>query len=229
MRASRRRRTAVSASWRLDADHLERHVALELAVARPVHHAHAAARDLAQELVARAGEVGPLRDLAQAVEGAVARRLHDGSAPEESARLRAELLLARRDLAQRLEHRPAQLAARPVQVVRHLRHRQRRTPPPGPRSAAARPCLDVLEVVALEEPERRLAARAQAALPQRLDREREQARAPTRAGTPPRGRCRRSSWQLARLAVRVLRLERDERRSRRRASGAGRRAAVLAT
>ena len=68
----------------VDTDHLERHVALELAVARPVHDTHAAARHFSHELVARAREVGPLRDVAQAVEGAVARRLHLGSAPKRA-------------------------------------------------------------------------------------------------------------------------------------------------
>src|SRR5262249_61662045 len=65
-----------------DAQHLDRHLALEVAVAGQVHRAHPPARDRLQNLVAGLREVGPLRGRAQALERVVVQEPHDGTSPK---------------------------------------------------------------------------------------------------------------------------------------------------
>ena len=84
IRASRRSRAVVSASVHLGRHDLEGHLPPELAVAGDVDDAHAAPRHLLPELVPRAGEVRPLRDLPQVVEGPVAQLPHGTSTPRSA-------------------------------------------------------------------------------------------------------------------------------------------------
>ena len=99
-------------------DDLERDLAVEHGVARQVDDAHAAAPEDRDQLVARAGDVGTLEHRGQAIE----RRL--GNHPRQRPRLGLELLVARALFAQRLEHEPAELAARGGQLVGDVGRRQ---------------------------------------------------------------------------------------------------------
>jgi len=61
-------------------ENLQSHLAVELAVAGQVDRAHAAAAEAFDGLVARAGEVGPVGDLAQVLQRGVGDPLHSASA-----------------------------------------------------------------------------------------------------------------------------------------------------
>ena len=93
IRASRRSRCARLRVGQLRPHDLEGHVPTELAVARGIDDAHAAASHLVPELVPRTGKVRPLRDIAQVVEDPVAQRHQEDFDSQECSRLRAELLL----------------------------------------------------------------------------------------------------------------------------------------
>src|SRR5262249_25785165 len=81
---------------------LERDLASELAVVRRVHDAHAAAIQLAAQLVAGPGEVRPLEDFAQVLDRAVGEIPHGGSVPRRaraSARNSASVAVISRRVA----------------------------------------------------------------------------------------------------------------------------------
>src|SRR5882672_1071007 len=60
----------------------QRHAPLKPFILRGVHDAHAAARDAVQQAVVRAGEVGQVRGVAQAFEGAIGKKFHFASQPK---------------------------------------------------------------------------------------------------------------------------------------------------
>ena len=213
IRASRRSRARRLRVGQLRRHDLERHVATELAVARGVDDAHAAAGHLVPKLVPRPESPAIARRRAGG-RGRGRSSVLTAHRPRGGARLRAELLLGRGDLAQLLEHRRAQLAPGPVQVVRHLRDRQAELR--GERGVA-RPLVGVgaLEVVPLEEGERHLLARARRSAPRSASTARaNRLRAHSRWNSASRSLRPRGAARASRRRVPSTRAGRTRRRRR---------------
>ncbi len=65
-----------------DIEHFQRHATLEIFVFRGVHNSHTAARNAFEQTVARAGEIGRLRAVAQSFECGVRKESHFESQPK---------------------------------------------------------------------------------------------------------------------------------------------------
>ena len=129
---------AAAASAAPVVDDLQRDPAPEDAVLGQIDRPHAAAAELARAraylVSARSGHSATRRRCATLRSESHLIRRPRGA----SARLLAELLLGRRDLAQLLEHDAPELAAGEGQEVGHLRRRNVRTPRPALRRSASR-------------------------------------------------------------------------------------------
>ena len=107
-----------------DVEHLHRDVAIEDVIAGDVDGAHAAVAGDAGDLVARI-ELGPRRRIAQAIDRAIGDHRRPAAILRASfARFGFPLLVARRQLAQPLEHDLPELPPHRGQVIGHGRCRQ---------------------------------------------------------------------------------------------------------